>query len=992
MKYIIPLMIVLFLPIVYSSVTDNIIFYHALDDSDLVAGVFNDSAGNINATNTGTTSATGKLNQARNFTGAGNDYISVADNAILDSTGDITVSGWVKHSTGTNDGSNDEYIIERWGSAPSNSWQLRYTLLDKIQFIVDTGASSCTATSGITLNNTDWHFIMGIYGGGTCKIYIDGTSQGSQTVGVSVENNNADITIGNYNGGSCGSDCVFEGLIDEAAYWDKALNSTERDNLYNGGSGSNPYGAVLTPYITNISVYQSSVYTEPDVSLNFTPFNPAGTIVNVTVESYRVRDGVYTLLDIFWVKYHVYLGLGDDYSDSIIYETFTDIKNGDIYFMQLLINDSVNYQYYNTSNVTIANTIDVVSNLSDIDSVFTNFSIDIDAQNLIGSLTCGVHTNSSRLNCTNITGEGISICGITNERMYEYVNLTPFCTNGTQWNDTDKAILATNIRNITFYAYNDWNGSILKNINATLTNTSGAWNYTSTDGNLTFEYGWGGTSQTCGYTNITVNVSDHMNNYTYQSYGCNLNDNYNLSFYQAVVNVTALNSFDNSPIANSNISINDSSIMKSVISAPGYYTFYVNNATYDMYSTNPSPFFSDSARNVTFFLSGTNTTINTFMSFNASATFYLYDANNLTLITDNITIDIYNAEQGFSDTITTPTGTNTSNNLPEGLLRVTAYGDDWDTVTVYQLISSNQITYTINLYLTSSTDSDVKDVLLHVSDEADLSLEGADIRVYALNTSSGNFYLVTNKYTNINGESLATLILDTVFYKFSIYYLGTKCYETSPNSEFTIGATDDNIYFKCIIDETYITQRDIYSGANVTLGAINTSNLTGYFTLEGSSNVNTDFCLDVYRTVGRNEDFVATTCVNSTSALFNYNVSASGYTKDVTYRAVAKYYPEGGTGYKVGVINYLNFNIVVKPSFGSMGLFLTIIVMIVISFSLFNYPSLAALSAGIIFFGSTLAGIADIPKYGHGTEVGAGITFLILSIIIAFAVSKRGGE
>lgn len=390
------------------------------------------------------------------------------------------------------------------------------------------------------------------------------------------------------------------------------------------------------------------------------------------------------------------------------------------------------------------------------------------------------------------------------------------------------------------------------------------------------------------------------------------------------------------------------------------------------------------------------------LGYNATINITLFDADSLEKITlENITIDLYNEDANYSNSTHTDNNTGSAymTDLPYGTMRFTFYSTNYDTNIIYYDLDLGVLIHNLSLYLTNTTSLDIKDVMLNVRDDTNSDLEGALISIFAQNTTSGNFYLVSKAYTNINGQKLVQLVKDNVWYSFTIEYEGSTCYITE--NPFTITASDDNIYFLCVVEDNYVDIRDAYNDVNTTLTAVNTSNTTGYFTYVGVSAITTDFCLDIYRTIDQTQVLENHTCSNATSTIITINVNSSSYNDDVTYEAFGSYLPLGQTIYTAGSYANLLFRLLTPITLGNTGLYVTLLVMILFFFVNIETPKVAVIGAGAVYFFATVISnitrfkLIDIPHLSHSSGtilLGSGVLVLMIAIIISFSLSKEGGE
>ncbi|MGZ4094135.1 MAG: LamG-like jellyroll fold domain-containing protein [Bacteroidia bacterium] len=166
---------------------------------------------------------------ALNFDGA-DDAISIADNAALDISQQITLEAWVYAAPGGNGiqnviskstcGSNNNgYIFPR----TDDSWN------NFIGYFFINGGWQTLSAPFAGLNQ--WHHLAATYDGSYIRIYQDGVLAATSSLIVgSIQTNLNPLTLGSQPG--CGE--FFKGSLDEARVWNRALCAGEIQNNMNG--------------------------------------------------------------------------------------------------------------------------------------------------------------------------------------------------------------------------------------------------------------------------------------------------------------------------------------------------------------------------------------------------------------------------------------------------------------------------------------------------------------------------------------------------------------------------------------------------------------------------------------------------------------------------------------------------------------------------------------------------------------------------------------
>jgi hypothetical protein len=106
---------------------------------------------------------------------------------------------------------------------------------DGVNFVVSDGSTSSGSgyTSSIVLDN-QWHHIVAVWdanGDGKSRLYVDGQldSTAPTAMTTNIQDTTIPIQIGRYNS----ANRFFEGLIDEVRIYNKALQQSEIEVIYN---------------------------------------------------------------------------------------------------------------------------------------------------------------------------------------------------------------------------------------------------------------------------------------------------------------------------------------------------------------------------------------------------------------------------------------------------------------------------------------------------------------------------------------------------------------------------------------------------------------------------------------------------------------------------------------------------------------------------------------------------------------------------------------
>jgi len=179
----------------------------------------------------------GVVGQGGYFDG-GNDIIEISNSDSLDTTanGEMTVSAWIKSDI--TDYSSNGYIVSMYDyGSNSRMWALVAAASnDEWRWVTSTdGATANAINSGVSIT-TDWtHLAVSHYDNTTpTKIYVNGKEVYSNNID-GIGDHDSFLTVGALiNGVSVTNE--FEGTIDEVRIYNRSLNETEVQNLYELGS------------------------------------------------------------------------------------------------------------------------------------------------------------------------------------------------------------------------------------------------------------------------------------------------------------------------------------------------------------------------------------------------------------------------------------------------------------------------------------------------------------------------------------------------------------------------------------------------------------------------------------------------------------------------------------------------------------------------------------------------------------------------------------
>src|SRR5262249_13194052 len=107
----------------------------------------------------------------------------------------------------------------------------------------------------IVVSVGDWHHLVATFDGTTKALYLDGVQVDSRTVASPLAYENVPLLIGEDTNNNGPAGLKFNGLIDEASIYGRALSIGEIQSIYNAGSdgkaSTGAYGKTVTIRVTD---------------------------------------------------------------------------------------------------------------------------------------------------------------------------------------------------------------------------------------------------------------------------------------------------------------------------------------------------------------------------------------------------------------------------------------------------------------------------------------------------------------------------------------------------------------------------------------------------------------------------------------------------------------------------------------------------------------------------------------------------------------------
>ncbi|MFZ2726836.1 MAG: LamG domain-containing protein [Methylococcaceae bacterium] len=239
-----------------ANLNDGLVAYYPFN------GNANDESGNnLNGIENGTINyVQGKLGQALQFDGI-STYIN-SGNSSLFNVNQHSIIAWINYKQLSDYkvivGKVNPYIYEAIGLGIGPDGTL------------DTGFATDNEVNHLLISNiipsNQWHFVVMTYDGAFVRFYIDGTFTNSYPRTGIVRVNTNNLTIGRHGGDNRAADAFFNGLIDEARIYNRALTDTEIQELY--GQGIKPTITSITPTIAILNQQTTFTVTGTNLSDN----------------------------------------------------------------------------------------------------------------------------------------------------------------------------------------------------------------------------------------------------------------------------------------------------------------------------------------------------------------------------------------------------------------------------------------------------------------------------------------------------------------------------------------------------------------------------------------------------------------------------------------------------------------------------------------------------------------------------------------------------
>jgi hypothetical protein len=190
--------------------------------------------GNNGTLQNGATFAAGEVNQAFAFNGT-NQFLQIPDAPALDPTNSLTIETWA-YVSGPPSVNVATIITKQGTTTPSDiQYQLESSVLSgKLTFrctvYLPTGYAVVDGTNQVQLNT--WYHVAMTYDNASLKLYVNGALDGSVAASGAIAPTAEPLRIG----GAGSGPWFFNGRVDEASLYNRALSPAEIQAIYNAGA------------------------------------------------------------------------------------------------------------------------------------------------------------------------------------------------------------------------------------------------------------------------------------------------------------------------------------------------------------------------------------------------------------------------------------------------------------------------------------------------------------------------------------------------------------------------------------------------------------------------------------------------------------------------------------------------------------------------------------------------------------------------------------
>ena len=222
-----------------SSLVNGLLAYWKLEEA---SGSRADSAGSNTLTDNNTvTQGAGKIGNAAQFTAANIEYLNKTGTTFKFAGVDFTAAAWVNPTSLASAGSDSgRGIMRSLSGDTTGDWSMGVVANGGIRLYHwqsngnDTTGKRLSVSSGLTPLST-WTHLVYRRSSGVYTLWVNGVSQSFTVAATLTGWGNVGFEMGRNFPQAVYS---WDGLIDEAAIWDRGITDAEIATLYNSGAGN----------------------------------------------------------------------------------------------------------------------------------------------------------------------------------------------------------------------------------------------------------------------------------------------------------------------------------------------------------------------------------------------------------------------------------------------------------------------------------------------------------------------------------------------------------------------------------------------------------------------------------------------------------------------------------------------------------------------------------------------------------------------------------
>jgi hypothetical protein len=221
-------------------------------------GNANDESGNgNNGTVDGaslTTDRFGNPNHAFSFDGISNKIVVDNENNF-DLPQSMSISAWINYN---NSSVSDGIIVSKF-----QNWDdaFNFAVVDsKLRLGIAEGPTLWTGFNGNFNVDSNWKHVVAVrdFNNSLVFLYVDGVLDTTGVYAPIIANSQSPLVFGDFFGNSFYPDALFEGKIDDAAIWNRALSQQEISNLFNSSNCSNDLS--ISPVTNTLNVGDNCLF------------------------------------------------------------------------------------------------------------------------------------------------------------------------------------------------------------------------------------------------------------------------------------------------------------------------------------------------------------------------------------------------------------------------------------------------------------------------------------------------------------------------------------------------------------------------------------------------------------------------------------------------------------------------------------------------------------------------------------------------------------